>query len=553
MGDNPDDDHRSLEQDRSSQYPSPGLRQYPEGYPVTQPYYPPHYASPPQHTSSRHFQPQVYPQSMSPYAPNYQPSPFPGVPPMTYYYPFSPTPPAGPRFGYPDANIPVNQPRDTVYSGSRPSPSMNLPPQRSTRPSLSMASSNMYSHVVYPPPGPYQYATNQSLPASSPSSQYPNPPHFPGAPGSESWYYGPALSTEYEQHSTYPLQRPFSAHTAEPQQAAYVSSPSHIPHNQPYYSETSYPTSSSLSLSPNRPLQGFPPTLSATTDQSTRSRQKPQGNRRPYQPNAPANRSEWVMWVGNIPSDCSQDELLRFFQSVPPSSSPSTPLSTPSSELHGGTEDHGKSGILSIFLISQSNCAFVNYDFEASLHHAVATFNGRSLRPDDPRCLPLVCRVRNRDEDFRAGVGAQRGLGMHAKWVQEQKARARQSAADQDGQAGTLSEGNLDNEGGGSSPERRTPSMSSGQSPSSGGHPASQSPATARLHDGSSGSVSFASTNSSLLANYFPQRYFILKSLTQVTVFIYRFYPRYFILIFFSELARPQSKRRAEALGDTTS
>ena len=80
-----------------------------------------------------------------------------------------------------------------------------------------------------------------------------------------------------------------------------------------------------------------------------------------------------------------------------------------------------RSGVVSVFLISQSNCAFVNYDSEARLLNAVTKCNGVAIRPNDPKCIKLVCRVRKPEEDSRAGVGAQRGVRMHTGWVQQQK------------------------------------------------------------------------------------------------------------------------------------
>jgi hypothetical protein len=148
-------------------------------------------------------------------------------------------------------------------------------------------------------------------------------------------------------------------------------------------------------------------------------------SRRSDRAHPPTSRSEWVMWVGNIPSDCTHAELVAFFESVlwpPPSPS--------SSSASGRAESHEVSGhgVISVFLISQSNCAFVNYDSERKLQNAVSQCNGRAIRPEDPRCLKLVCRVRKKDEDLRAGVGAQRGARMHTAWVQQQKALAKQGS-----------------------------------------------------------------------------------------------------------------------------
>lgn len=219
-----------------------------------------------------------------------------------------------------------------------------------------------------------------------------------------------------------------------------------------------------------------------------------------HHPNPPAFRSEWVMWVGNVPSDSTHDELWQFFtrpeevadqndrgegtsggkpgagslrldavrgddfvhpdqraptsglnsaaavpnnllnaenmasspHSVPPGPLSMPPYHTPSygptgrSDLPAPT----RNGVISIFLISRSSCAFVNLASEEQLDAAIFSFNGLSLRPHDPRVPKLVCRVRRREDDMRAGVGGQRGIGLHAKWLKEQQAMTRQDAAE---------------------------------------------------------------------------------------------------------------------------
>ncbi|KAJ6557540.1 YT521-B-like domain-containing protein [Mycena capillaripes] len=196
-----------------------------------------------------------------------------------------------------------------------------------------------------------------------------------------------------------------------------------------------------------------------------------QSKRRSYHPKPPAQRSEWVMWVGNIPSEAVHDELWRFF---------TRPLD------EGGSAS--TNGVLSIFLISRSCCAFVNYATQAHLDAAIAHFNGVPLRAD-PRCLLLVCRPRRKDDDLRAGVGGQRGMGMHARWVKAQAEKA--SSVPSDSATTSLSaltvsiDSNTDVP---TWPPRRQPSNSS---------------------------ASQASTSSSILREHFPQRFFILKALTQ--------------------------------------
>ena len=192
------------------------------------------------------------------------------------------------------------------------------------------------------------------------------------------------------------------------------------------------------------------------------------------------------MWAGNVPSDTTAEELWEFFGKPP----------DPSEEA---TEQNP--GVSSIFPIARSNCAFVNFETEAHLTAAITRFSGRKIRPDDPRCPNLVCRVRRRTDDLKAGVGGQRGVGMHTKWVQERKQKVRRgnkSPMDDVTQGASNLSLTSDEEGGGGGDGNRSFAGSGG-----------------------SGSGSLASTTSSVLVQHFPKRYFILKSLTQVRVYIF--------------------------------
>ncbi|KAJ7877393.1 hypothetical protein B0H14DRAFT_2342324 [Mycena olivaceomarginata] len=144
------------------------------------------------------------------------------------------------------------------------------------------------------------------------------------------------------------------------------------------------------------------------------------------------------MWVGNVPSDAVHDELWRFFTQPPRGDCGSA----------AGSSSRGESGVLSIFLISRCSCAFVNYETEAHLQVAIARFNGVPLRAD-PRYTQLLCRVRRKDDDLRAGVGGQRGSGMHTKWV-----KAKQKAGQSVGQ-------HQDSASSASAPDLATPSSGS--------------------------------------------------------------------------------------------
>ncbi|KAF8624407.1 hypothetical protein AX15_005888 [Amanita polypyramis BW_CC] len=196
--------------------------------------------------------------------------------------------------------------------------------------------------------------------------------------------------------------------------------------------------------------------------------------RHSYHPKSPLERSEWVMWAGNVPSDATQDELWQFFKQLPSQDQLETSDATP---------------VVSVFLINRSSCAFVNYDTENHLKEAIWRFNGKALRPNDPRCPKLVCRVRKKDDDLKAGVGGQRGMGLHLKWVREKKAKDQESIPLDPAEDPVV---------------RVMPS-----------HLVCGEEHERRSHPKSNSLGSQTSTTSSVLAQYFPRRYFILKSLTQ--------------------------------------
>ena len=190
-------------------------------------------------------------------------------------------------------------------------------------------------------------------------------------------------------------------------------------------------------------------------------------------------------------------------------------------------------GVASIFLISRSNCAFVNLKNEKDLETAIAYFNGKHLRPWDPRCQPFLCRVRKADDDLKSGVGGQRGAGLHVKYVRDLRAReksedaALESATSPVSPTGPrvsdptlpLSPAALEEppEGEG---RRRESVIKESDLISSAAFAAWQGQ---QQQCGQSLSVdhSSASTSSSFLVRNFPKRYFILKSSTKVNAWKY--------------------------------
>lgn len=234
------------------------------------------------------------------------------------------------------------------------------------------------------------------------------------------------------------------------------------------------------------------------------------------------------MWAGNVPADATHDELYRFFNSPPTPGSSSDSQSAgarstqsapagpapPSTTGSSTSTDSVYGGVSSVFLIARSNCAFVNFDTEAHLQAAIRNFNGAPLRPADPRCPRLVCRVRGREDDLKAGVGGQRGAGMHVRWVKDKREREREAARRRS--ASTSSEQATTPSSSPTDPVHIMAGLSISSDEEAGaGHGYGRRVRKPEPHSSSSGS--YASTNSSILTAYFPKRYFILKSLTQVS------------------------------------
>ena len=253
---------------------------------------------------------------------------------------------------------------------------------------------------------------------------------------------------------------------------------------------------------------------------------------RRFNPN-PATRSEWVLWCGNVPNDATEEELLCFFCQVDSQPTPETALNvcegvTPtdvaltasggnntlparqSRASSGSAATAPTSSVASVFLIARSNCAFINFTSEEALHKAVHQFNGKPLRKGG-KCPRLVCRVRRREDDLRAGVGGQRGTGIHVGWVKDMAQRQQIAEAHKEvDDPPTSPSTHLGPE---SSASADDPSPPQGH-PGEDEEPVKERPAPMPLQSGNSGNSQ--STTSSLLANHFPKRYFILKSLTQV-------------------------------------
>ncbi|KAF9066457.1 hypothetical protein BDP27DRAFT_1012890 [Rhodocollybia butyracea] len=379
---------------------------------------------------------------------------------------------------YPYQQPPDGQPMYAQQGSTSPSPPMSS--TSSQNPTPPYPSHGQFHSLRYPSsisPSQYSYSFPTSPVYQSQYAPAPYPQHYTSPPevdGQGGWWYLPhANPPSYPGHYHY-------SPVHQEMENTYPASSAAVPAPLPAYpmspvrpstilTSADRPGSSVSSTSPS-PVPHPSSSRSATGDRSTHA------VRRPYHPNPPSHRSEWVMWAGNVPSDATHDELWRFF-----------------------TQTEEPSAVLSIFLISRSSCAFVNYESDDDLQAAIAQFNGVPLRPHDSRCPRLVCRVRKIDDDLRAGVGGQRGVGMHSKWVKDQreKTKGKGKAAERFDQS--------DQDDSSSSNAALSASVSSDDE----SRPYFVKP----THSNSSGS--YASTNSSLLSRHFPKRYFILKSLSQ--------------------------------------
>lgn len=217
----------------------------------------------------------------------------------------------------------------------------------------------------------------------------------------------------------------------------------------------------------------------------------------------PPSHSPWALWAGNIPSDATHAELWQFFSSrtapgppVPGSDEEKEEQESQSlfAEPDQPPPDYNSQGIESIHLISRSNCCFVNMASKRHLEHAIQVSNGVSLRPHDPRCRTLVCRVRKKEDDNKTGVGAQRGKGMHQNWVREQERMGKLTGA-----AEELSNTSAAGAVGGIAD---SPAIESA---------AARASAFTSHSASTTNSVSTSSTTSGFLTRHFPKRYFVVK------------------------------------------
>jgi hypothetical protein len=412
-----------------------------------------------------------------------------------------------------------------VYLSHRDGPSHSLAPAQASTSSagevqhpISYSSPVTYSPLRYTTRPPFFYPPTSFLPAPSMYGSHYHRQHtqsYGGPPGQENqevWWYHPSSATAATRSFEEPgfgLQfNPSPVPQNEDEQSQTRTATPHHPSQTPFLSRggPSDPRTETIPSFFPAPLMSSPQTRTTKTPPLTECRSDWPQERRSYHPKLPAHRSEWVMWVGNVPSDVTPDELRVFFNQPPESLSQSR-QSPDLRQVYGG--------VSSVFLIARSNCAFVNFESEAQLEAAIARFHGKPIRLDNLPCPRLVCRVRKRTDDLKAGVGVQRGNSMHVNWIKEQRESTKLEGAYSGGLSSSLS--TLDDDGQGRS----------------------SSPCSSRP-------CSPASTDSGILSRYFPRRYFILKSLTQVLFNSFGIDVNVDILI---ESAR--SERSDKCLGDT--
>jgi hypothetical protein len=337
---------------------------------------------------------------------------------------------------------------------------------------------------------PRQFNYQQDPSASAPPQHAGAPPYQvpPNQPRPFSHYATPYYQVPpnelYASTSSAVPNIPFYPIVASPA----LSQSSLQPHWDSPYDPGPYGVTPRLSINPNLVLQSFP-ARSTMPVEPGRSPTSPIYLRTPRQRHRPTHTSErrspYVMWVGNVPTDVSEAELHAT-------------LTYAAFQTHSSSQSN--CGIISIHMITRSNCALVNYESEAILNMAVEYFNGRSMRPFDIGCPQLVCRVRRQEESVKGAPKAKKGI--HTAWVKEQR-RAE----------GGLSRNESSQSQPGSSSESAYLSSSS-TSNNPRGLPGSTSSNDERP-DGSQ------SSNSSFLRQHFTDRYFILKSFTRVGLCFY--------------------------------
>ncbi|KAF9240211.1 YT521-B-like domain-containing protein [Melanogaster broomeanus] len=332
-----------------------------------------------------------------------------------------------------------------AYHHASPLPALQPAASSTTTPHPGLYGGQQYSPLHYSPSRPFAY-----------------PQHYQPSPGPYQWYYLPSPSAPpFNEGVPVQFQHHFPVNYPQPQTQQSLHGDSEMrgaPSTERFGPQAHGPTQVGADGNARSPSLCVEVRASRTQLACAQSQ-----------------RSEWVMWVGNVPGDVTHDELWRFLKR------PEVP--TPSTEGAEVRDD----GVTSIFLISRSNCAFVNFDSEEQ----------------SDLC---DCSSTSKEDDLRAGVGAQRGAGVHTQYVRKIQSKDNEPAEDEE-DCGSIS--SFTSEAprpqlaplGSSEEEAANPQFWEGR--------LERSKAKTRSHS------SYASTTSSFLAHNFPKRFFILKSLTQ--------------------------------------
>ncbi|KAG1852707.1 YT521-B-like domain-containing protein [Suillus subluteus] len=457
-----------------------------------------------------------------------QPPPFPTTHPPTYpythvhgYVPHFPLE-SGPYQQNPLGFRPMMQARSPHNAGGLPYPLGGNLGMHST---ANSPATHSPPPVQQPPPGVSgSHSTLQYQPVRYPSPYTPYRYDHAYEPNPYQWYYSPPVPPGFNERipmhyqPRYPINFPplhdspspdlethfsqVSIHGGPTSPVQSTAPPAALPARHLPQVALPAPPSSSAPVS-NSPLVFARPEHHASPPSTVTSPSRPHSERpivrRAYHPNPPSHRSEWVMWIGNVPGGTTHDELWRFLKRPP--------------AMDNDSFESEVNGVLSIFLISRSNCAFVNFDTEEHLRRAIVQFNGQQLHPHERRGPRLVCRVRRKEDDLRAGVGGQRGVGVHTRYVREQSQQGqmdKQVAPSEDDQSSSTGRrSSLSSESG--HPLAVATSLQSSDEEATRARRGSQPGDSVKTQSSSS----YASTNSSFLSRHFPKRFFILKSLTQ--------------------------------------
>jgi len=353
------------------------------------------------------------------------------------------------------------------YGGQSPTPSYRSGPYPSSGPSLLNPSSQAFhptmptnreglGHYVYHDPRYFPYTPGGMHPmAPLMHPPVPLPSGYPVPPYEWTSYPDRAIHVPSRRASAPHRRRKSTAHPSHCSSTSSLATTSGDPDSRDTATDVNHIISSQEAIPETK--EALSPSL--TTKSSSQALSGAASANQLH-----GTRSDYVMWCGNVPSDATLDELWSFFGK----------LSLSSSETHTSESPESSHGILSIFIISRSSCAFVNYKSQEHLDRACTYFQGKTIRAK-PNCPRLVCRPRKLEDAEYAGVAAQRGKGVHTSWYRQQ--------------CKLIQEANIQ---------------------------ASQDGIDAGDDSDANSTHSFTSTNSSLLRQpLFAHRFFILKSRTR--------------------------------------